>query len=179
MVDKAMGSIMRATAVLLIHMESSAEARRNAAMMEDCRVPATRSRQRASLVWRWQRSIPCAMSMPPKNKKITGFAKGAVALAMPQTPSKGKSTSGNIAVTANGVASDTHKEAMSTATPKVRHPSNERPAGGFMSRTKTSEATPEKGTASFNHDPADMFFILPCRSARASLQDDVGVGSSP
>ena len=84
-----------------------------------------------------------------------------------------------MAVTANGIASDTHKEAMSMTTPRVRQPSSESPAGGFMSRTKTSEATPEKGTASFNHDPADMFCILPCRSARASLPDEVGVGSSP
>ena len=135
MADTAIGSMMRATAVLLIHMESRADARRKAPKIDDWRVPASPRRKNANLVWRWQLCIPCAMSIPPKNKKITGLANGAAAPAIPQMPSMGKNTSGNMAVTAKGITSETHSEAMRTATPKVCQPAGCSPEGAGTSRT--------------------------------------------
>ncbi len=90
--DSPCQGIKRATAVLLIPMERSAEATRKAATMGDLRVPASLRMQSASLVWMWERSIPWAMRMPVRKRKITGFAKGAAALAIPQIPNIGKNT---------------------------------------------------------------------------------------
>jgi hypothetical protein len=73
--------------------------------------------------------------MPPKKRKITGLANGAAAPAIPQIHSMGKKTSGNMAVTAKGIASETHREAMRTATPKVCQPAGGNPAGAGTSRT--------------------------------------------
>ena len=75
------------------------------------------------------------MSIPPKNKKITGLAKGAAAPVIPQIPSMGKNTNGNMAVTAKGIASETHSEAMRSATPKVCQPAGGSPEGAGTSRT--------------------------------------------
>jgi hypothetical protein len=50
-------------------------------------------------------------------------------------PSIGKNTSGNMAVTAKGITSETQSEAMRTATPKVCQPAGGSPEGAGTSRT--------------------------------------------
>jgi hypothetical protein len=93
------------------------------------------------------------MRMPPRKRKITGFAKGAAALAIPQIPSIGKNTKGNKAVAAKGIDSETQSTTMIAVIPNVRQPARESPAGAGAMRTNTKNAAPSQGATRLTHTP--------------------------
>ena len=66
---------------------------------------------------------------PPRNKKIFLFAYGIAVSANEETPSNGKKTSGNNAVTNNGMASEAHNTAIKTPTAATYHASELNPSG--------------------------------------------------
>ena len=66
---------------------------------------------------------------PPRNKKIFLFAYGIAVSANEETPSNGKKTSGNNAVTNNGIASEAHNMAIKTPTAATYHASELNPSG--------------------------------------------------
>jgi hypothetical protein len=92
-----------------------------------------------------------------EKEKITGCAKGPAASGKPHTPRIGKSPSGKRAVTAKGIASVTHSDAMNAATPNVRQPALESPSGAIVHRTKNEAAIPDTQ----NDDPPPAKRIHP------------------
>ena len=66
---------------------------------------------------------------PPRNKKIFLFAYGIAVSANVETPSNGKKTSGNNAVTNNGIASEAHNMAIKTPTAATYHALEVKPSG--------------------------------------------------
>jgi hypothetical protein len=114
----AMGSIMAAVAVLLIHIEMPAVTRATATRSRtgDAATPGAARMARAM-----RRSRPCTRSASarrkePRKRKITGSPKGAKASRAPATPRKTASAGPSSDVTGSGTGSPTQKIITSAIT---------------------------------------------------------------
>ena len=138
----AMGSIIAAVAVLLIHMETSAVAAITPKSRRLGLVPIRTMIASAMRRCSDHFSMAFPMKKPPIKRYMAWLAYGAAAIAMVATPNSGKSASGSMAVTGMGTASVSHHNAIRVATPATAHPSPESPVGPGNSRIKTNRASP-------------------------------------
>ena len=106
------GTINIAVAEFEIHIERNAVAIMNPSRRRSARTPTRLTTVSAIRLWRSQRSIPSARRNPPRRRKTTGSAYGAVAPVALTTPVIGKRTIGRRLVAGIGIASVTHQAAI-------------------------------------------------------------------
>jgi hypothetical protein len=110
--ESAMGSIINAVAVLLIHKLNKADAKRKPSISRCGDTPTPLTIDSAIRLCKPHRSSAVASINPPKNKNMTGLAYGEVDWATVPIPNKGKRITGINAVADIGIASVIHHIAI-------------------------------------------------------------------